>query len=72
MQNLPTVGPMSKPRRERTQEYDVAPTCWALGNQLCLLSMIATLISLLPSSRYKPIGRDRRRLLIGPGTIIIA
>jgi hypothetical protein len=55
--NLPTAGPMGKPRIERTPEYEVSPTCWGLGNQLCFPSMLAAVMkpaALLKVQTYWP------------------
>jgi hypothetical protein len=41
---LQSVGPRSEPRRERTQEYKVTPTCAVLGSDLCFSSMVAARI----------------------------
>src|SRR5687768_12772425 len=59
------VKSRSKPRRERTQEYKLTPTCEVLGSALHFFSMVSALLCSPTPSRYRPIGRDRRGLLLG-------
>jgi hypothetical protein len=68
--NRQSVGPTSKPRRERTQEYDVTSTCWVLVTLLCFHSITAGLMKSAGLRKVQTIGRDRRGLLIGPYTVI--
>ena len=59
-------SPRSEPRSERAQERKAAPACTVLGNRFAPLFHCALRISSLPaSSRYGPIARSRRGLLLG-------
>ena len=59
------VRPRSKPRRERTQGVQSYADSWGAWQCFGSSSRVEARMSLPTSSRHRPIGRDRRGLLLG-------